>query len=38
MRQAPVFQGVGGGAAPRLEIGERLNGGLDAGGGDHAPL
>ena len=38
MRQAPVLERIGGGAAPRLDVGERLDGGGQAGGGGHVPV
>ena len=38
MRQAPVFQAVGGGTAARLEVFEDLDGCGDAGGGMHGDL
>jgi hypothetical protein len=38
MRLPPILQGVGGGAAARREIGEDVDGGGNAGGGDHSQL
>ena len=38
VRQAPVLQGLGGGPAAGLDIGENLDGGGEAGGGCHAGI
>lgn len=38
MREAPILQGVGGGAAARGDVGENLDGGGKSGGGGQGEI